>query len=79
MKITVNLSPMEIQKLAKVTNADFKDCWCTLTHTTDDIAFAIHRLISIAQVYYDDCDGDCENCEFGDCDHSQDNDNIYTN
>jgi hypothetical protein len=60
MKITLNLSPNEIFKLGKLTNADFANGWCTLCHTHDDVAFAIHRLINMIDSVEpnDDCDYD---------------------
>ena len=47
MKITLNLAPNEIFKLGRLTNADFANGWCTLCHTHDDVAFAIHQLINM--------------------------------
>ena len=45
MKITINLSPSEILKLGKLTDADFAEAFSPLVHTHDDISFAIHRLM----------------------------------
>ena len=63
MKITLNLSPNEIFKLGKLTNADFANGWCTLCHTHDDVAFAIHRLINMIDSvdFSDDDEDDNEN------------------
>ena len=47
MKITINLSPSEILKLGKLTDADFAESFSPLVHTSDDISFAIHRLINM--------------------------------
>jgi hypothetical protein len=66
MKITINLSPNEIFKLGRLTNSDFANGWCTLCHTPDDVAFAIHRLINMIEYVEpieDDCDGDCDDCD----------------
>ena len=63
MKITINLSPSEILKLGKLTDADFAEAFSPLVHTSDDISFAIHRLINMIdeiETYdedlYDECD-----------------------
>ncbi len=63
MKITINLSPSEILKLGKLTDADFAEAFSPLVHTHDDISFAIHRLINMIdeiETYdedlYDECD-----------------------
>ena len=45
MKITLNLSPYEIQKLGKLVGADYAECWNKLIHTEDDIILSIHKLI----------------------------------
>ena len=73
MKVTINLSPAEIQKLGKLTNATFNEGWNKLMHTEDDVIFAVHRLINMLTIVDYECDGDCENCEFyEDCDESKD-------
>ena len=74
MKVTVNLSPLEIHKLGKLTNASFKEGWITVLHTSDDVCFAIHQLINmITELQITDCDGECNNCEYQDvC-----SDNLY--
>ena len=73
MKITIDLSQLEIQKLGKLTNESFKDGWVTLYHTSDDVCFAIHKLINmIGEIEVIECDGECDNCEHQDiCSENQ--------
>ena len=74
MKITVDLSPLEIKKLGELTNANFKDCWCSICHTHDDVAFSIHRLINmITEIEVYDYDDDYDKYD------DSDNDNTHIN
>ena len=63
MKITINLSPSEILKLGKLTDADFAESFSPLVHTSDDISFAIHRLINMIdeiETYDEDLFDECD-------------------
>lgn len=66
MKITIDLSPLEVKKIGELTNESFKDGWVATYHTSDDVCFAIHKLINMIKGVKPieiECDGECDNCE----------------
>ena len=77
MKITINLSPSEILKLGKLTDADFAESFSPLVHTADDVSFAIHRLINMIdeiETYDEDL---CDECDINFDEYDINDDGYY--